>query len=145
MLFAVFASQGQTEDCVGHDGFAEEKGSSPRSNGRLEEVGGQPEEEGVDRRVQQLWLCFLSWEDEDAAADRWRALRTAAEQRRMERDLRRWELQRRGRRRQTASDLRGWGTTDGEVALTISVASVVLELPGGGWCTWGEDNDGGRR
>jgi hypothetical protein len=31
--------------------------------------------------VQQL--CFLSWEDEDAAADRWKALRTAAEQRRM--------------------------------------------------------------
>jgi hypothetical protein len=41
MLFAVFASQGRTEHCVGHDGFAEEGGSSPRSIGGLGEVGGE--------------------------------------------------------------------------------------------------------
>jgi hypothetical protein len=51
MLFAVFASQRRTEDCVGHDSFAEERGSSPWSIGRLGEVGGEPEEERVDGRV----------------------------------------------------------------------------------------------
>jgi hypothetical protein len=39
----------------------------------------------------------LSWEDENIAADQWRALRTAAEQRQTIRDLRRYELRMRGR------------------------------------------------
>jgi hypothetical protein len=36
--------------------------------------------------VQQLWLCFLIWEDEDVVADRRRALWTAVERRWTARD-----------------------------------------------------------
>jgi hypothetical protein len=45
----------------------------------------------------------LSW-DKNAAADRWRALRTVAEQRRTARDLRRYELRMRGRMTVTDSE-----------------------------------------